>query len=57
VDVELTNRGRFRPAFGDERALEAESGRGIPLMLALVDEVEFSSVPGGTRSRLRQAAT
>jgi anti-sigma regulatory factor (Ser/Thr protein kinase) len=56
VDVELTNRGRVRPAFADGRALEAEGGRGIPLMLALVDEVEFASVRGGTRVRLRQVA-
>jgi hypothetical protein len=56
VDVELTNRGGFRPAFADERALEAEGGRGIPLMLALVDEVEFSAVRGGTRVRLRQVS-
>ena len=56
VDVELVNRGHFRPAFADEGALEAEGGRGIPLMLALVDEVEFASVRGGTRVRLRQMA-
>jgi serine/threonine-protein kinase RsbW len=56
VDVELTNRGRFRPALPDQSALEAESGRGIPLMLALVDEVEFSSVRHGTRVRLRQVS-
>ena len=56
VDVELTNRGRVRPALADGRALEAEGGRGIPLMLALVDEVEFASVRGGTRVRLRKVA-
>ena len=56
VDVELTNRGRLRPSFADQRALEAEGGRGIPLMLALVEEVEFSSVRGGTRVRLRRVA-
>jgi anti-sigma regulatory factor (Ser/Thr protein kinase) len=56
VDIEVTNRRRLRPAFGDERALEAERGRGIPLMLALVDEVEFASRSGGTRVRLRRNA-
>jgi serine/threonine-protein kinase RsbW len=56
VEVELTNRGRFQPPFADESALEAESGRGIPLMLALVDEVEISSVRDGTRVRLRQVS-
>ena len=56
VDVELTNRSRLRPAFAEQSALEAESGRGIPIMLALVDEVEFSSVRGGTRVRLRQVS-
>jgi serine/threonine-protein kinase RsbW len=56
VDVEVTHRGGFRPTFGVESALEAESGRGIPLMLALVDEVEFASVRGGTRVRLRRVS-
>ncbi len=56
VDVEVTDRGSFRPAFGIESALEAESGRGIPLMLALVDELEFASVRGGVRVRLRRVS-
>jgi anti-sigma regulatory factor (Ser/Thr protein kinase) len=57
VAVELVDRGRFRPAFADQSAVEAESGRGIPLMLALADEVEFSSLKGGgTRVRLRRVA-
>ena len=56
VDVEVTHRGRFRPAFGIVAALEAESGRGIPLMLALVDEVEFASLRGGVRVRLRRVS-
>ena len=54
VDVEVTHRGTFRPAF--ETALEGESGRGIPLMLALVDEVEFASLRGGVRVRLRRVS-
>jgi anti-sigma regulatory factor (Ser/Thr protein kinase) len=56
VDVEVTNSGRFRPEFGVESELEAEHGRGVPLMLALVDEVEFASVRGRTRVRLRRVS-
>jgi anti-sigma regulatory factor (Ser/Thr protein kinase) len=56
VDIEVTDRRRLRPAFRDQSALEAERGRGIPLMLALVDEVEFVSETGGTRVRLRRNA-
>jgi anti-sigma regulatory factor (Ser/Thr protein kinase) len=56
VDVEVTNSGRFRPDFGVESELESERGRGVPLMLALVDEVEFASVRGRTRVRLRRAS-
>jgi anti-sigma regulatory factor (Ser/Thr protein kinase) len=56
VDVEVTSSGRFRPAFGVESELEAERGRGVPLMLALADEVEFASVRGRTRVRLRRVS-
>lgn len=56
VDVEVTNSGRFRPEFGVESELEAERGRGVPLMLALADEVEFASVRGRTRVRLRRVS-
>jgi anti-sigma regulatory factor (Ser/Thr protein kinase) len=56
VDIEVTDRRRLRPAFRDDNALEAERGRGIPLMLALVDEVEFASWSGGNRVRLRRNA-
>src|SRR4029450_125603 len=56
VDIEVTDRRRLRPAHRDESALEAERGRGIPLMLALVDEVEFVSQSSGTRVRLRRNA-
>ena len=55
VEVEVTDRGDFEPSFGADAEPDAESGRGIPLMLALVDEVEFASVDGGTRVRLRRA--
>ena len=56
VDVEVTHRGSFRPAFGIETALEGESGRGIPLMLALMDQVEFASLRGEVRVRLRRVS-
>ena len=56
VDVEVTNSGRFRPEFGVESEPEAERGRGVPLMLALADEVEFASVRGRTRVRLRRVS-
>jgi anti-sigma regulatory factor (Ser/Thr protein kinase) len=53
VDVEITDRGHFTPQVRPEQsALDAEGGRGIPLMLALVDEVEFSSFHDGTRVRM-----
>ena len=55
VEVEVTDRGRFKPSFRPDSELP-ESGRGIPLMLALVDEVEFASFEGGTRVRLRRAS-
>jgi anti-sigma regulatory factor (Ser/Thr protein kinase) len=53
VDVEIADRGRFTPRVRSEQsALDAEGGRGIPLMLALVDEVEFASCRDGTRVRM-----
>lgn len=55
VDIEVTDRGTFTPRIhAGERVLDAESGRGIPLMLALVDEIEFASTGGGTRVRMRK---
>jgi anti-sigma regulatory factor (Ser/Thr protein kinase) len=50
IEVEVRDRGAFRAA----RGLDSEGGRGIPLMLALVDEVEFSSGAAGTRVRMRK---
>ena len=44
VEVVITDRGRFAPQTLAEGPLEGEGGRGIPLMVALVDEVEFTSV-------------
>jgi anti-sigma regulatory factor (Ser/Thr protein kinase) len=54
VDVEVVDRGRFDPRIREECPVEAEGGRGIPLMLALVDEVEFASAGEGTRVRMRK---
>ena len=54
VQVEVRDRGGFRPQVRNGHAQEAEGGRGIPLMLALVDEVEFRATRGGTRVRMRK---
>jgi anti-sigma regulatory factor (Ser/Thr protein kinase) len=56
VDVEVVDRGRFEPPIRAESPLDAEGGRGIPLMLALVDRVEFASAGDGTRVRLRRVS-
>jgi anti-sigma regulatory factor (Ser/Thr protein kinase) len=57
VEVELTDRGRFvARRRHDDRLDDSEGGRGIPLMLALVDQVEFASLAEGTRVRLRKGA-
>ena len=48
-EVEVENGGRFRVS---DRA-DPEHGRGLPLMLALADEVEFAASTQGTRVRLR----
>jgi anti-sigma regulatory factor (Ser/Thr protein kinase) len=54
VQVEVRDRGGFRPQVPNGHAQEAEGGRGIPLMLALVDEVEFRATSAGTRVRMRK---
>jgi anti-sigma regulatory factor (Ser/Thr protein kinase) len=54
VEVEVHDRGGFRPQVRNGHVLEAEGGRGIPLMLALVDEVEFASTNEGTLVRIRK---
>jgi serine/threonine-protein kinase RsbW len=57
VDIEVVDHGFFSPLRAAlARDLEAENGRGIPLMLALVDEVEFARTGGATRVRLRKKA-
>ena len=56
VDVELVDRGRFEPRVQEESAVDAEGGRGLPLMIALVDEIEFASAGDGSRVRMRKHA-
>jgi serine/threonine-protein kinase RsbW len=53
IEVEVVDHGVFNPARGADR----EGGRGIPLMLALVDEVQFAATPSGTRVRVRKRVT
>jgi anti-sigma regulatory factor (Ser/Thr protein kinase) len=55
VDIEVLDRGVFSPLRASlHRDPEAEGGRGIPLMLALVDEVEFAQTGAGMRVRMRK---
>jgi anti-sigma regulatory factor (Ser/Thr protein kinase) len=49
IAVEVVDGGRFRI----EEGLDPEHGRGLPLMIALADEVEFASSRDGTRVRIR----
>jgi serine/threonine-protein kinase RsbW len=55
VEVEVLDRGVFSPL---RTALphgpEAESGRSVALVLALVDDVSFERTSAGTRVRLRK---
>jgi serine/threonine-protein kinase RsbW len=53
VDQEVSSRVRAALHLGPD----AESGRGIPLILALVDEVEFAQTRRGTRVRMSKRAT
>jgi anti-sigma regulatory factor (Ser/Thr protein kinase) len=53
LEVEVAHAGGFRPP-SLTAAFEAEGGRGIPLMLALVDELEFAATGDGTRVRMRK---
>ena len=53
VTVEVVGGGPFSPRrVVLAREAEAESGRGIALMLALLDDVRFERTPNGTRVRL-----
>ena len=55
VEVEVLDRGTFSPLRSARtRGPEAESGRGVALMLALVDDVSFERTSAGMRVRLRK---
>jgi len=57
VDVEVVDQGVFsRVRAALHRGPDSESGRGIPLILALVDEVEFAQTSRGTRVRMSKRA-
>jgi anti-sigma regulatory factor (Ser/Thr protein kinase) len=53
IEVEIKNSGSMA-VWSPERALNPDGGRGIPLMLALVDEVQFASTEAGTLVRIRK---
>jgi serine/threonine-protein kinase RsbW len=58
VEVEVFGRGVFSPLRAAlARGPDAEGGRGIALMFALVDDVAFERTPEGTRVRLRKHCT
>jgi serine/threonine-protein kinase RsbW len=57
VDVEVVDQGVFSPIRAAlHRGPDAEGGRGIPIILALVDEVEFAQTSRGTRVRMSKRA-
>jgi len=57
VDVEVVDHGVFSCVrAAPHRGPDAESGRGIPIILALVDEVEFAQTSRGTRVRMSKRA-
>ena len=58
VDVVDLGAGFDTSALGDGAASDSESGRGVQLMRALVDDVHFESDPAdGTFVRLRKSIT
>jgi anti-sigma regulatory factor (Ser/Thr protein kinase) len=56
VDIKVQSAGLFTPGLSlrAERPREVEGGRGIPIMIALLDEVEFTRTSAGTRVRMRK---
>jgi serine/threonine-protein kinase RsbW len=57
VDIEVVDQGVFsRARAALHRGPDAEGGRGIPIILALVDEVEFAQTSRGTRVRMSKRA-
>jgi anti-sigma regulatory factor (Ser/Thr protein kinase) len=56
VDIRVENSSAFTPESHAEPELarDFERGRGIPIMIALVDEIEFARTRAGTRVRMRK---
>ena len=55
VDIEVGPRGEpVPPRTAAAWASHAEGARGIPIMIALVDELEFTRTGAGTRVRMRK---
>jgi anti-sigma regulatory factor (Ser/Thr protein kinase) len=55
VDIEVGPRSDPAPSRANVAwGPEAEGGRGIPIMIAVVDEVEFTRAGAGTRVRMRK---
>lgn len=54
VEIEVTTVGEFTPRIRVEGDRDLEGGRGIPLMVALVDEVVFVRTGRGVRVRMRK---
>ena len=54
VEVAVQSQGVFELGEPARAGSESEGGRGIPLMFALVDEIEFASTEEGTLVRLRK---
>lgn len=56
VDIEVQSARVFTAELSAraERPRDFEGGRGIPMMIALVDEVEFTRTRAGTRVRMRK---
>ncbi len=52
VEVEVVGEGPFRSSGG----VDPSHGRGLPLIVALADEVEFASEGDRTRVRIRKRA-
>jgi anti-sigma regulatory factor (Ser/Thr protein kinase) len=50
LDIEVASEG----AFGAQSSRGVEGGRGIPLIVALVDRVEFAHTGDGTRVRMQK---
>jgi anti-sigma regulatory factor (Ser/Thr protein kinase) len=54
IEIEVRNRGAFELRRATRGEVDSEGGRGISLMLAFVDELEFASGREGTRVRMRK---